>query len=159
MELISRVNSRIFSLVMFLTLILTLVIVYAVVARYFLGRADARAVFVSVWLYGILSILAGGYLLKLGGHVSVDVVYKRLSERGRRYLDVFSLLMIIAVCVVLLYPGIQIAWRSTIINEVDSSLGIVFAPPIWWYRWIAVVGVLIVLLQAIEVLYSKIKGR
>jgi len=159
MELIGKVNSRIFYLVMFLTLILTLVIVYAVVARYLLGRADVRAVFVSVWLYGILSILAGGYLLKLGGHVSVDVLYKRLSERSRRYLDVLSLLMIIAVCVALLYPGIQIAWRSTLINEVDSSLGIVFAPPIWWYKWIAVIGVLIILLQAIELLYSKMKGK
>jgi len=158
MEPIARVNSKFFFLISYSALLLTFIVVYAVIFRYFLGRADVRAFFFSVWLYGMLSILAGGYVLKMGGHVSVDILYKRFSERVKHYLDLFSLSIIAVVCVVLLYPGVEVAWRSTLVGEVDSSLGIVFAPPIWWYRWVAVIGLLLILLQAIELLYSKIRS-
>ncbi len=159
MEVVSKLNQKIFYAVMLLAVALMFVIVYSVFFRYFLGRADARAFFFSVWFYGTLSILAGGWVLKTGGHVSVDILYKRLSEKVRKFLDYLSLTIIVVVCAVLLYPGLQIAWRSTLIGEVDSSLGIVFAPPIWWYRWVAVIAVILVLIQAVELMYSKLVRR
>jgi len=134
-------------------------VVYGVITRYFVGKADPRAVFLSVWLYGIVSVLAGGYLVAAEGHVYIDLVYKRLSGKAKRVLDALSLAITIAACVIIAVPGVQVAWRSTVINEVDSSLGIIFAPPIWWYRWVAVAGVTLVLAQALELLCKRVGSR
>jgi len=81
-----------------------------------------------------MSVLAGGYPVAAEGHVYIDLVYKRLNGKAKRVLDVLSLAITIAACAIIAIPGVQVAWRSTVINEVDSSLGIIFAPPIWWYR-------------------------
>lgn len=159
MEPLRKLNSKLFFYVSLLTVPLMVSVVYGVVSRYFLGRADARAFFLSVWLYGVVSILAGGYLVATEGHVYIDLIYKRLGGRARTVLEVLSLAVIIAACAVIAIPGVQVAWRSTVINEVDSSLGIIFAPPIWWYRWVAVVGVVLVLAQALELLCRRVRSR
>jgi len=158
-EPLRKLNSKLFFYVSLLTVPLMVSVVYGVVSRYFLGRADARAFFLSVWLYGVVSILAGGYLVATEGHVYIDLIYKRLGGRARTVLEVLSLAVIIAACAVIAIPGVQVAWRSTVINEVDSSLGIIFAPPIWWYRWVAVVGVVLVLAQALELLCRRVRSR
>ena len=159
MEPLRKLNSKLFFYVSLLTVPLMVSVVYGVVTRYFVGRADPRAFFLSVWLYGIVSVLAGGYLVATEGHVYIDLVYKRLSESARKAMDILSLVAIIAACAVIAVPGVQVAWRSTVINEVDSSLGIIFAPPIWWYRWVAVAGVVLVLVQALELLYRRVRPR
>jgi len=158
-EPIRKLNSKLFFYVSLLTVPLMVSVVYGVVTRYFIGRADPRAFFLSVWLYGVVSVLAGGYLVATEGHVYIDLVYKRLGGRARKILDVLSLAVIAIACAIIAIPGAQAAWRSTVINEVDSSLGIIFAPPIWWYRWVAVAGVVLVLAQALELLYRRVRPR
>ncbi len=157
MGLLHKLNSKLFLYVSLLVLPLVASVVYGVVSRYFLGRADARAFFFSVWLYGSLSILAGGHLLATEGHVSIDIVYKKLNDKARKLLEILSLVVVVIATAIIAIPGVQTAWRSTIINEVDSSLGIIFAPPIWWFRWVAVAGIILVLTQALELLYKKVK--
>lgn len=157
MGLLHKLNSKLFLYVSLLVLPLVASVVYGVVSRYLLGRADARAFFFSVWLYGSLSILAGGHLLATEGHVSIDIVYKKLNDKARKLLEILSLVVVVIATTIIAIPGVQTAWRSTIINEVDSSLGIIFAPPIWWFRWVAVAGIILILAQALELLYKKVK--
>lgn len=158
MKVVERVNGTLFFYLSILTVVLTLVVVYGVVTRYFIGRADPRAFFFSVWLYGLTAMLAGGYVLAVGGHASVNVLYSRVGKRMRDSLDILALVVVVVACVLVLIPGVQISWRSTLINEVDSSLGIVFAPPIWWYRWVATAAAALLLLQAAEMLYNRVRS-
>lgn len=158
LDIIDRINKKLSKVLMYLTLILTIVIMYGVLVRYLAGRADAKIIFISVWLYGSMFVLGGGYTLLEKGHVSVDIVYKRLSPRVRQILDALNLLLITLCCIVIIYVSAPLAYKSFIENEVDSSLGIVFAPPIWWFKWIAVIGVVLFALQALSILYRVIRN-
>lgn len=159
MDPVSKFNTILARLVKYSSLALTFTVVYGVLARYAFGRADARAFFFSVWLYGILFVLGGAYTLLEGGHVSVDVVFNKLPRRVKRVLEQFDLLVVAAGAVILTWVGIPIAWRSFVIWEVDSSLGILFAPPIWWYKWVAVIGSVLILLQALVLLAKAVLRR
>ncbi|MEM1911490.1 MAG: TRAP transporter small permease subunit [Sulfolobales archaeon] len=156
MDLVSRFNTVIAHIVKYATLALTVTVVYGVLARYFFGRADARAFFFSVWLYGTLFVLGGAYTLLEGGHVSVDVVFNKLPRRVRYVLELVALAIIAVGSALLVWVGVPIAWRSFLIWEVDSSLGIIFAPPIWWYKWVAVIGSALILVQATALLVKAI---
>lgn len=157
MKFIDRVNTKLSRILMYLSLILTFLIVYGVLARYLIGRADARVIFTSVWLYGILFVLGGGYTLLEGGHVSVDIIYKKLPEKAKKVLDILNYAMIIACCAIIIYISLPLAYQSFLQREVDSSLGIVFAPPIWWFKWIPVIGLALMLLQAISLMKEVFK--
>ncbi len=159
MDFIDKLNSKIAFFFMYATLIITLVVTYGVGIRYFLRIADARVMFVSVWLYGMLFTLGGAYTLKEKGHVSVDILYKKFPPKVKRALDIFNLFLIIVCCLILLWVSIPVAWRSFVIREVDSSLGIIFAPPIWWFKWVAVISVFLMLLQAISLISKVMKGQ
>lgn len=152
MKIINKLNTKLSKVLMYLSLILTIVVVYGVLVRYFVGRADARVIFVSVWLYGSLFVLGGGYTLLEGGHVSVDIIYKKLSQKARKALDIINYILIIACCLIIIYVSLPLAYQSFVQREVDSSLGVVFAPPIWWFKWIPVIGIILILLQAISLM-------
>lgn len=142
---------------MWLTLLITGVVVYGVAARYFVGRADVRVIFVSVWMYGTLFVLGGGYTLLERGHVSVDILYSRLPSRARSFLDLLNLSLIVLCCAVILYVNVPLAYQSFVQREVDSSLGVVFAPPIWWFKWVPVFGTALLGLQAASLLLKQVK--
>lgn len=159
MDLVSKFNTKVAELVRYSALILTATVVYGVLARYLFGRADARAFFFSVWLYGSLFVLGGAYTLLEGGHVSVDVVFNKLPKRVRYVVELVGLAIVAVGSALLVWVGAPIAWRSFLIWEVDSSLGIIFAPPIWWYKWVAVIGSALILLQALALLVRAILKR
>lgn len=159
MDLVSKFNTKVAELVRYSALVLTATVVYGVLARYLFGRADARAFFFSVWLYGSLFVLGGAYTLLEGGHVSVDVVFNKLPKRVRYVVELVGLAIVAVGSALLVWVGAPIAWRSFLIWEVDSSLGIIFAPPIWWYKWVAVIGSALILLQALALLVRAILKR
>jgi len=159
LSFIDRLNVRLARFLMYLTLAIVLVVVYGVFTRYFIGRADARVIFVSVWLYGSLFALGGGFTLLEKGHVSVDIVYKKLPSRIKRALDIINLLLIIFCGAVIIYVSLPLAYESFLKREVDSSLGIVFAPPIWWFKWVPVIAVILIVLQALSLLNKILKNK
>ncbi|MCX7829352.1 MAG: TRAP transporter small permease subunit [Thermanaerothrix sp.] len=142
---------------MYLTLAIVAVVVYGVVVRYFVGRADVRAMFLSVWMYGALFVMGGAYTLLEKGHVSVDIIYSKLPAGLKRCLDLLNTAIILCCCGVILYVNVPIAHQSFLQREVDSSLGVVFAPPIWWFKWVPVLGVVLMALQALSILAGLFK--
>ncbi|ACZ19685.1 TRAP transporter small permease subunit [Thermanaerovibrio acidaminovorans] len=159
MNFIDGLSRSVGRCLMYLTLAVVAVVVYGVTVRYFVGRADVRAMFLSVWMYGIMFVVGGAYTLLEGGHVSVDIVYNRLPKPLRKALDVLNLGIIALCCGVILYINLPIAYDSYIQREVDSSLGVVFAPPIWWLKWVPVLGVALMGAQALSLLVHRFKDR
>lgn len=157
MNFIDRINCLIGKALMYIALVIVGVVVYGVAVRYFVGRADVRSMFLSVWMYGALFVLGGAYTLLEKGHVSVDIIYSRLPAGVKKALDLLNLSVIIACCGVILYVNLPIAVQSFQLREVDSSLGVVFAPPIWWFKWVPVFGVSLMGLQALSLLLHVLR--
>ncbi|MBP2075838.1 TRAP transporter small permease subunit [Oceanobacillus polygoni] len=137
----------------YLIIPLTLVMIYTIIMRRIFSNSPDWGFEVSIFIFGISILLAGADVLRLKGHVAVDIIYAHLSERWGRIMYTFSLLIIIVVCSFLLFKGMEVAVESTRILE-HSSHQSSFNPQIWWFKWFIPIGGLLLWLQAWAEIYK-----
>ena len=67
-----------------------------------------------VWQHAVVFMVGAGYTFLHGGHVNVDLLYGRLSERGRAWVDVLGTLLFLfpwlAVLAVTSTPFVRASW-------------------------------------------------
>lgn len=132
--------------------VLTVVVLYNIVARALFDRAPSWPFEVSIFIFGIMSLLAGGQVLRDHEHVAVDIVPRMVGRVPRRVLQLISLLLIITVCVFLIIDGSIVAIEATRIRE-RSIFQTTFNPEIWWFRWMIPLGAALILLEAVRQLF------
>lgn len=157
-NIVDKLNTEIAFLTKYLSFFLIFVTVYSVFSRYFLRNPDIRCFFVSNWLLGISFLLGGAYTLYVGGHVSVDIIFQRLPPYVKKLLTMIDLLVILVFGFVMLLNSISYAWRSTLIDEKDSTM-VVFSPPIWWYKWFIAISLVLIILQLFSQISKTLKKR
>ena len=153
-EGIDKLTTKIAFSSQFLTLILIFVTVYTVTCRYFLRMPDIRTFYISIWLYGILFLLGCAYNILIRRHTTIDLLYMRLSPRGKAIFDWISLFLTLLLCILLLPISASKAWYSYLIDERDSTM-IEYTPIIWWYKFIVIFVFILVLLQTFSQFLSK----
>jgi len=103
-----------------LSLLMVLLAAANAVARYqsrFTGvNLSSNAFIEAQWyLFAMLFLLGGGYALKHGAHVRVDVLYGRLGPRGRAWINlVGDLIFLIPFCLFMLrftWPMVVSSWE------------------------------------------------
>lgn len=128
--------------------VLVLAGAYDTIARHFFNAP-------TVWAYDILCI-AGGVLYSLGwsydylhdSHIRVDLLYRKLSSRGKALIDVLSaILLFFPLIVIFLTSSIHWAVRAWRINETMTST--FWYPPAAPYRTVFAVGIILLMLQGI----------
>lgn len=129
--------------------------VYSIVARKFFSTTLDWGFEVSIFIYGIFIMIAGAEVLRVKGHIIVDVIPSLLSAKKQIILKIFSSIIIIIVCYFMLTQGYRLAIESTRIRE-HSAHQTVFNPQVWWFKWFIPLAALLVLLQAIRQLISEI---
>lgn len=125
---------------------LTLIVVLDVILRYVFNKPTIWAWDVNVQLLGALVILGAGYCLLHNAHVGVDVLVLRFSPRKRAIIDLITGLFFVFAIGVLLWKTASAAWASLQIREAYSSY---WEPPIYPFKMLMVVGILLLLLQGI----------
>lgn len=78
-----------YSVAVFVPLMI-LSLVYEVTSRYFFHAPTLWAQDVSIFLFGYIGLLGGAFVMKEHAHINVDLIYARLSLRGRAMCDVMS---------------------------------------------------------------------
>ncbi len=90
--------------------LMILSLVYEVISRYFFDAPTLWAQDVSIFLFGYIGLLGGAFVMKEHAHINVDLVYSRLSPRGRAVCDsLTSLVMMFFLILVVVY-----AWHEGI---------------------------------------------
>jgi len=102
-----------------LVLLMVLLGAFNAVARY-LGRSigiqlSSNALIEAQWyLFSLVFLLGAAYTLKHQGHVRVDVIYAKFSERARAWIDIAgTLLLLLPFCVfglLLSWPAVRNSW-------------------------------------------------
>src|SRR6266545_3713748 len=87
---IDRLNVLVGSVVAVLVPAMIVVICCEVVARYVFNSPTIWTHDLSVFMFGYLGLLSGGYIHKLQRHISVDILYIRASIRSKVLLDVVN---------------------------------------------------------------------
>lgn len=93
---------------------LVLLVSYDVVMRYLFRNGSVALQELEWHLFALLFLLAAGYTLKHDAHVRVDIVYQRMSERWRAWVDLLgSGLVLLPFCMLIIvssWPFVSNAW-------------------------------------------------
>jgi len=134
-------------------LVLIGVTLYEVIARFIFNNPTVWGHEAVELLFGVYVVLSGGYCLLHEHHVRMDILWARLSLKGKAIAD-------LAVCGLgflfigtLLWCCVPFAWHSFQVCERSPS---VWAPPIYPFKFILAIGVALLLLQMIVKLIRDI---
>ncbi|WP_421786453.1 TRAP transporter small permease subunit [Hyphobacterium sp.] len=111
---------------------LGLVIVTAtvVIQRYVFGFASTKLQESIIYLHALLFLLSAGSTLLADGHVRVDIVYSKLSERGKAWTDLIgTYLALFPMALLILWvstPYINASWRILERSRESDGLPLVF---------------------------------
>lgn len=140
--------------------LMILSLVYEVISRYFFHAPTLWAQDVSIFLFGYIGLLGGAFVMQERAHINVDLIYSRLSLRGRAICDVISgLVMMFFLILVVVY-----AWHE---GKRAIMLGLRrptdWAPPLGHFILAISIGGFLLLLQTfahwIRHLHMAVTGR
>ena len=155
---ISEWTGRIFS---WIIVILTILVVLEVILRRFLGKPTIWNFEITIQLYGLHFMIVSAYTLLRKGHVAIDILYDRFTQKTKAICDVIThIVFFFPFILVLQYQGIKYAAKSWAMHETSWS---VFAPPLYPIKTVIPVVAFLLLIQGIAIfirhLYVAVKGE
>lgn len=128
-RIVSHINGLAGEFVAYWSVIAVFVYYYEVIARYVFNSPTNWAHESMFLMFGMQYLIAGGFVLREGGHVRVDVIYNYMPKRGKAIVDVFTSVFFFIFMVTLLYTGWTFFHDSWEVSEVSiSEWGIQYWP-------------------------------
>ncbi|WP_434616229.1 TRAP transporter small permease subunit [Tabrizicola sp. M-4] len=153
-SLIDAVNGVIGRLMGWLILIAVLVSATNAVTRKLFSISSNAWLELQWYLFGAAFMLAAAYTLRQNEHVRIDVLYGRVSDRTRQWIDLlghlFFLMPFSLLMVYYLYPYVMSSYRS---GEVSTNSGGLI---IWPAKAVLLIGFILLSLQGISEIIKKI---
>lgn len=143
-ETVSEYSGRYISWVIYVGIIFLSV---EVILRYVFNSPTVWAHGYTQRLFGSYFVLIGAYTFVRRGHVRVDVVYEHLSSKMRAVLDLINCGFLLLWSGVLIPVSWSFFMKSYRIGEVDEM---VLSHPIWWVKFLIVVGMTLIFLQGLS---------
>lgn len=146
---IDRFQERFGRGVSWLSLAMVVVVFGDVLSRYLLRRTSGAMQELEWYLFGAMYLLAAGYVMLHDEHVRVDILYSKLSRRGRARLD-FVLLWVFFYpsCALVLYTAWPFVRASWAVWEGSPDPG--GLPLRWLLKSMIPVGFALLLVQGIS---------
>ncbi|MGB9437861.1 MAG: TRAP transporter small permease subunit [Desulfobacterales bacterium] len=153
LKFIDAVNDRVGNLLSYFLFFFFVLLLMEVILRYFFNSPTVWANELAQMLFGAYAILAGGYILRTGGHVNVDILYSRLSRKQRAVLDIVTSSLFFLFCGMLLVYGGSLAWDSLARFEHSQSA---WNPPLYPAKLMIPLAALLLMLQGLAKLIRDI---
>ena len=150
---IDKFNDIIGNVFSFLIFGIIVVVLYEVFMRFVLNASQVWASEMSMFLFGPLFALVGASTLLHKGHVSMDLFYRRWSPKTQAIVDIVTFLFFFIFIGVLLWKGIDLAWRSIAFKQKSASA---WGPPLWPIRIMIPLGAFLMLLQGFSDLAKNV---
>lgn len=107
-----------------LAIALVLIVCYDVLTRYFLNHSSVAVQDVQWHLFALIFLGTAAYALKLDEHVRVDVLYARLSDRGKAWVDLLgSVVFLIPFCILIIVSSLVFVKTSFLMREGSPDAG------------------------------------
>jgi TRAP-type C4-dicarboxylate transport system permease small subunit len=135
---------------------MALVVSYNVLMRYFIGKPPVWVTEITEWILLYATFLAAAWVLKEDGHVKIDVVLIRLSQKNQYVLSVVVCVLGILTCGFFAYHGAKAVY--SLYKRDVIMMGMILMPK---YILVAVIplGILLSLIQFIRVLKGLLGGE
>ena len=152
-RVVSRINGFVGELVAWWSVLAVFVYYYEVIARYVFNSPTNWAHEAMFLMFGMQYLLAGGYVLREGAHVRVDVFYNRLSKRGKALVDIVTSVFFFIFALTLIWTGWTFFMDSWRVNEVSFTE---WAVQYWPIKFALPLGGVLLLLQGLAQLLKDI---
>ncbi|MDD5127357.1 MAG: TRAP transporter small permease subunit [Dehalococcoidales bacterium] len=140
---IDTVNEWIGKTIAWLFLPFTLLIMTDVITRYVFNK-PWYYIDINVQIMGTLILFGGGYCYLHKGHIGVDTLVSVFSKKTRKIIDLALYPVLMGSLGALLWKTWEAAWAAWLRLERTNSA---FAPPLYPYKTIIVLGIILVMLQ------------
>lgn len=138
----------------FLLVILFLTIA-DIIGRSAFNNPVAGTVEVTSVLLVVVVFFAVAHSEDMGDHIAIDLIYERLGKGGRRFLDVFSDLLTIAVLALMAFQLYHFGLRN-----IDSGAETpVLDWPVWPFVFVASLGAVLYAISTVMRLILRFLGR
>ncbi len=134
------------------------ILLFSSISRTVFNTPHIWAIEMAQFTMAAYYILGGGFSMMLSAHVRMDVLYGKWSPKRRAITDIITIFCLIFYLVVLLIGGISSTMYSLEYGQRNYSA---WAPPVAPIKIIMVIGITMMLLQAIATFFkdiAKIKG-
>ncbi len=143
---VSRLNGVVGEFVAYWSIIAVGVYYYEVVARYVFNSPTNWAHEGMFLMFGMQYLLAGGFVLREGNHVRVDVLYVHMPQRCKAIVDLLTSVFFFIFTITLMFVGWTFFYDSFEVREVSFSE---WAISYWPIKFSLPLGALLLLLQGI----------
>jgi TRAP-type mannitol/chloroaromatic compound transport system permease small subunit len=160
LSVVDLVSTWVGKVVSVLTLFVALAIVYEILMRYAFSKPTVWASESTVFACGLVYLLGGAWTLLEDKHVRIDMLYSKVSPRGRAALDCFTYLFFAIYIAVMLHATAIYAYESVALRETTMTP---WDPPIYPMKVAMAVALALLLMQGtarfIRNLYFLIAGK
>ncbi len=153
LKLVDSINDWVGKVLSFGVLFMFGLVLIEVIRRYFFNSPTVWGNELTQLTFGVYTVLAGGYVLRWGGHVNVDIFYNRFSTKGRAIIDIITFALFLIFCGMILLYGGSLAWDSLSRLEHSQSA---WNPPLYPVKLMIPTGAFLLLLQGIAKLVRDI---
>ncbi len=147
LRLIDRLSDLSGRAASWLVMPLILGVTYEVFARYLFNAPTVWAYELAYMLYASIFMLGAAYALRHGAHVRTDFLYNGWSDRRKAVADAVGYVLFLPALLFYLVAIGRQAWHSWEIGERSSDSP--WAPALYPFKWMMVVAMALLLLQAI----------
>jgi TRAP-type mannitol/chloroaromatic compound transport system permease small subunit len=153
---VTTANLWIARVVNWAVLILFVLLLADVVMRKVVGAPISWSQQASRLIFGVYTIIGGGYLLARREHVNVDLFYGNFSKKRKAAVDIATSFLFFSFMIVLLPNAYDMAAQSVCMTEgvppwckweVDELA--VWKAPLWPSKWMIVVAAILLFLQGL----------
>lgn len=142
------INRSIGVLVSWLALAMVLVTFVVVVLRYVFDSGSIALQESVTYLYALLFMLGVAYTLQQDGHVRVDILYQRFSDRGRAWVNLLgTLCLLVPLSVFLLLSSWGYVADAWAVREGSREAG--GLPGVWLLKTVLLVMPVLMLVQGL----------
>jgi TRAP-type mannitol/chloroaromatic compound transport system permease small subunit len=151
-EVVDRMNYFVGRATMYMIFVMIGVLFYSSVTKTFFFPALWTLEFAQFLMVSYF-LLGGAYSIQLKGHVRMDLLYSRGSERTQHKWDTFTSFFMIAYLLMLLYGSISSLTYAIEYGERSYSS---WRPYMWPVKVVMTTGIILMLLQAFSQFFKDL---
>ena len=150
---VDAVNKVVGTFSMYLVFMMIAILLYEPIARNLFGVSSIWSVEMAQFTMAGYYLLGGGFSMMLKGHVRMDLLYGRWSDKKKATVDLFSGLFMIFYLVFLFYGAYSSIEYAVMYGQKNRSAWAPYMAPI---KIIMGTGVLLMLFQSIATFFKDI---
>lgn len=120
------------------------IVIYEVIARYFFNSPTQWANELMLMGCAFVYLVGGAWVLQSDKHIRMELLYDKLSERGKALLDLVTSAFFFLYLGLLIWVSGNLAWESLKLKETTGSG---WDPPFYPIKIIFTLGVILIVLQ------------